>query len=327
MEACNSNEAKFTVLVNKKNRVAEDIYSFELIDPLNGELPAFTPGAHIDLYIRKGITRQYSICSSPAERNHYVIGVLHEELSRGGSSAMRRDIHEGDFLTVSRPRNNFRLVEGAEKSILIAGGIGITPILSMAFHLAEQATDFELHYCSRSRKRAAFVDDLVQSPFADKVRIYFDDEPSASFNLEEVLDHPIGDAHVYVCGPASLIESVIKTAKEKGWPEDALHFERFRQDAAAKPDVADFPFEVKIHRTGKIYPIPPNVSVAKELEKHGYKIPTSCEQGLCGACMTRVVEGIPMHRDQYLSKEEKLANNCFLPCCSRSATPMLVLDI
>jgi vanillate monooxygenase ferredoxin subunit len=327
MEQCNTSDSLLTVLVNKKTKIAEDIYAFELIDPFNDELPVFTPGSHIDLHIRKGIIRQYSICSSPAERNRYVIGVLREEGSRGGSSAMHKDIQEGSFLTISRPRNNFKLIESAEKSLLIAGGIGITPILSMALQLAEQRQDFELHYCARSRRRAAFVEDIARFSLVGKVRLYYDDEPDISLSLEEVLARPTGNVHVYVCGPGRLIESVVKIAKEKAWPESNLHFERFKQDASIGSGVSDSPFEVKIYRTGKIYRIPPNTSVAKELKKHGYKITTSCEQGLCGACMTRVVEGIPMHRDQYLNEEEKLANNYFLPCCSRSETPLLVLDI
>lgn len=315
-----------SVLVARKEAVATDICIYELVDVAGAPLPPFSAGAHIDVYVPGGLVRQYSLCNAPGETHRYVIGVLRDPASRGGSQAMHALVKEGDVLAIGAPRNHFPLAREARKSLLFAGGIGVTPILCMAEHLAITGADFEMHYCTRSVDRTAFHHRIVGSAFADKVSFYFDDGGAEQrVDLEALLAAPAEGVHLYVCGPKGFMEAVLGTARANGWPEAQLHYEFFSAEVV-KPD-DDTSFEVCLARSGRSVHVAANKTVVEALAAAGVEIPTSCEQGVCGTCLTRVLEGMPDHRDMYLTPEEQSANDQFLPCCSRSKSARLVLDL
>lgn len=313
------------VQVVSRKTEAHGICSYELARIDESPLPAFSAGSHIDVHLPDGLIRQYSLCNHPDERHRYLIGVLKDPASRGGSQHLHEQINTGDRLQISEPRNLFPLAGEARRSLLFAGGIGITPILCMAERLAHSNADFEMHYCARSSDRAAFVERIRQSAFADRVFVHFDEQPETLMNAAQVLANPQPDVHLYVCGPAGFMQHVLDSARSQGWAEDRLHREYFA--AAAIDSSHDGSFSVKVASSGQIIEIPADKTVVAVLESHGIDIPMSCEQGVCGTCLTNVLEGIPDHRDMFLTEEEQACNNQFTPCCSRSKSPLLVLDI
>ena len=313
------------VVVVSRNNEAQGICTYELANVDGSALPAFSAGSHIDVHLPGGLIRQYSLCNHPDEQHRYLIGVLKDPASRGGSQSLHEHIKDGDSLRISEPRNLFPLVHEARRSLLFAGGIGITPILCMAERLAHSGADFEMHYCARSSERAAFVERIRNSLFADRVFLHFDEQPETAMNTAQVLANPQPDTHLYVCGPGGFMQHVLDSARAQDWQENALHREYF---AAAPVDSSnDGSFSVKVGSTGQVFDIPPDKTVVQVLESHGIDIPMSCEQGVCGTCLTRVLEGVPDHRDMFLTEEEQACNDQFTPCCSRSKSPMLVLDI
>src|SRR5260370_14812063 len=217
-----------TLKVAAKAKEADDIASFELVDPAGEPLPRFTAGAHVDIEITPGLVRQYSLRNAPRERHRHLIGARREPASRGGSVTLVDTVEPGTLVRTSEPRNHFALDPSATRVVLMAGGIGITPILCMAEHLATTSTPFELHYCTRSRARAAFLDRISGSPFSNRARFYFDDAPgSMSLDLSETLKRPDPGDHLYVCGPNGFIETVLGGALPAGWPHAQLHKEVF----------------------------------------------------------------------------------------------------
>ncbi|MCG7601291.1 PDR/VanB family oxidoreductase [Halomonas sp. McH1-25] len=313
------------VRVTKKAQEAEDIVSFELTDPHGRPLPAFSAGAHVDVRIRDGLIRQYSLCNHPEERDRYRIAVLREPASRGGSTAMHDEIQEGDLLQISAPKNHFPL-EPSKRTLLFAGGIGVTPILCMAERLAHTQAHFEMHYCARSRDRMAFVDRIQQGAYAEHVHFYHDDQPDAGrLDVASLAAEPDDDTHIYVCGPSGFIDHVLSTCKAQGWPSSQLHTEYFT--GAVQDSEDDESFEVKIASSGASFTVPKDKTVYEVLSENGVEIMVSCEQGVCGTCLTRVLEGEPDHRDLYLDDEEHAANDQFTPCCSRAKSKILVLDL
>ena len=313
------------VVVTSRNNEALDICSYELTCAQGGLLPGFSAGAHIDVHLPGGLIRQYSLCNHPQERHRYLIGVLKDVASRGGSQSLHELINSGDRLFISEPRNLFPLVAEGRRSLLFAGGIGITPILCMAEHLAHNDADFELHYCARSSERAAFVERLKGASFADRVHLHFDEEADSRLDAAEVLANPQPDVHLYVCGPSGFMQHVLDSAKAQGWSDEHLHREYF---AAAPVDTsADGSFQVKLANSGQVFDIPADKTVVQVLESHGVEIAISCEQGVCGTCLTRVLEGVPDHRDLFLTEDEQAANDQFTPCCSRAKSALLVLDL
>lgn len=314
------------VVVTRKHREAEGIYSFELAPADDSMLPAFSAGSHIDVHLPNGLVRQYSLCNHPQEHHRYLLGVLLDPASRGGSQAMHEQVHEGTRLRISEPRNLFPLEHGAEYSVLFAGGIGITPILCMAERLARIGAPFELHYCGRSDQRMAFIEHIRHSAFADCVHVHVDDgEDAQRLDSARVLSAPASDHHLYVCGPTGFMEHVLGTAREQGWAEAQLHREYF--SAAAVPTGEAGSFEVQLASTGQCFHVPAALSVAQVLLEAGIDIPLSCEQGICGTCITRVLEGEPEHRDMFLTDAERARNDQFTPCCSRARSARLVLDL
>lgn len=314
------------VLVQSKNREADDIYSFELVRPDSRPLPAFDPGAHIDVHLPNGTVRQYSLYNSPAESHRYQIAVLKDPASRGGSIALHEQVEAGDRLQISEPRNLFPLSAHADQSLLLAGGIGITPILCMAQALAGAGEAFEMHYCARSQSRMAFARQIEQSPFARHTRFHFDDgDPQQLFDADAVLANPHPGRHLYVCGPSGFLDYVLSRAEANGWPSEQVHREYF--SAAPVSHDNDGRFEVEIKSTGQVIGIPADRSVLHVLEDAGIDIPVACEEGVCGTCMTGVLEGEPDHRDRFMTAEEHARNDKFTPCCSRAKSGRLVLDL
>lgn len=314
-----------TVRVAACRQEALDILSFELVRPDGGPLPAFSAGSHIEVHLPDGLVRQYSLCNHPQESHRYQIGVLRDAASRGGSHAMH-ELSEGVELQISEPRNLFPLVHEAKRSLLFAGGIGITPILCMAERLAHMGAEFELHYCAGSAERAAFVERIRQSPFSDRVHFHFDDgEGGEPLEATTALSAPEHATHLYVCGPGGFMEHVLSTARAQGWDEANLHREYFSAAPTAQTD--DGSFEVQLSSSGQVLQVPADQTVAQVLEAAGVIVPLSCEQGICGTCLTRVLEGEPDHRDLFLNEAEQAANDQFTPCCSRAKSARLVLDL
>lgn len=312
------------VRVEKKVIEAEGIVSLELRATGGVALPAFSAGAHIDVHLPNGLVRQYSLCNAPDDRGRYLIAVLREVQSRGGSAAVHDAVAEGETLKISLPKNHFPLA-AASRSLLIAGGIGVTPMLAMAYELYASGSHFEMHYCARSESRAAFRQALVESPFSRDIRFYFDDRGEL-LPVDNLLNAPGHDVHLYVCGPAGFIEFVKASAKRLGWQDRNVHFEFFGapQSENEQPGAA---FEIEIASTGTRMAVPEGCSAAEVLYENGFEIPLSCEQGVCGTCVTRILAGVPDHRDLYLTDEERARNDKFMPCCSRALSKVLVLDL
>jgi vanillate O-demethylase ferredoxin subunit len=314
-----------SVKVINKVKEADDIVSFELASADGCALPPFSAGSHIDVRIGNSLIRQYSLCNAPTERHRYLIAVLRDPHSRGGSKAMHDTVCVGDVLQISAPKNHFPLVHG-KRSLLFAGGIGVTPILCMAERLAQIRADFTMHYCTRSIERTAFLSRIGASSFADRIQHHFDAGPAEQkLDLPAVLATPDPGTHLYICGPGGFIEHVVDTAKHQGWPGHQIHLEYFGVTAPAT--AADAEFAVKIASTGKLYTIAANKTVTEVLRAHGMDIPVSCEQGVCGTCITRVLDGMPDHRDVYFTEEEHARNDQFTPCCSRAKSQTLMLDL
>jgi vanillate O-demethylase ferredoxin subunit len=314
------------VLVTRKRQEAEGIFSFELARADGHPLPAFSAGSHIDVHLPNGLVRQYSLCNHPEERHRYLIGVLLDPQSRGGSQSMHEQVQEGGGLRISEPRNLFALEHEASYSVLLAGGIGITPILCMAERLSQAGADFELHYCGRSAERTAFIERIRGSSFAHRAYFHFDDQgPDQRLDAARVFSAPASNRHLYVCGPGGFMEFVLGAARDHGWAEAQLHREYF--SAAPVEAGNDGSFEVQLASSGQTIHVPADRSVAEVLLEAGIDIPLSCEQGICGTCITRVLEGEPDHRDMFMTDAEHSRNDQFTPCCSRAKSPRLVLDL
>lgn len=310
------------VRVDRKWQAAADVVALRLV-PLEGMLPAASPGAHVDVHLPNGLVRQYSLVNAPSDLDAYIIGVKREPISTGGSSAVHDVVREGDLLAVSPPHDNFPLARRADEHILIAGGIGITPLLAMAKTLAAQHRRFRLYVFARSEPHVPFAADLAA--FGDTVErhIGLNAEATAT-RLGALFGSRHGDAHVYICGPGPMLKAAREMAERAGWPESTVHFEYFANDQATSDSST---FEVALARSAITVTIPSGRTITDVLREHGVSIPTSCEQGACGTCLTTVLEGEPDHQDVYLSKAERASNTCMTPCISRSKSPRLVLDL
>jgi len=312
------------LVVRKRQQQGEGVVVLELIDPTGALLPVFEAGAHIDVHLQSGLVRQYSLCGNPAERSVYRLGVLKDPASRGGSLAVHEQLHEGQMLGASFPRNLFPLSVGASRSILFGGGIGITPMVAMAYALQAAHSPFELHYCASSRTRSAFLDELKTADFSDYVHTHFsDEEQQQKLDLPAVLGQPQDGVHLYVCGPAGFMDWIITNALEAGYPESQVHREYFQMEV----DSSGAGFEVVASRSGKTVLVEQGQTIVEALATVGIRIEVSCEQGVCGTCLCDVLEGEPDHRDVYLTDDERAANDQILVCCSRAKSKKLVLDV
>ncbi|WP_310566249.1 PDR/VanB family oxidoreductase [Hydrogenophaga sp.] len=318
--------AELAVRVARKQTEALDICSLDLVAADGAALPAFEAGAHVDVHLPNGLVRQYSLCNPPGETGRYQIAVLRDAASRGGSQAVHEAVAEGATLRIGAPKNHFPLAASAPHHLLLAGGIGITPMLAMAEQLSAQGQPFALHHCTRSRERTPFVDRMAAAAFAGQVQHHFDDGDAAQkLDISATLQRAPAGTHLYVCGPQGFMDAVLAAGRAAGWPEERLHREYF---AAAPVDHSnDGSFELEIASSGRVIPVRADQSALAALLAAGFDIPMSCEQGVCGTCLTRVKAGTPDHHDQYLTPEEQAANDQFLPCCSRAQSPRLVLDL
>ncbi len=291
-------------------------------------LPGYTAGAHIRVKLADADERHYSLINWVAEPaatdapTAYRLGVRLEEDSKGGSRYMH-GLREGDVITVSPPKNDFSLHESDAPVILIAGGIGVTPIISMAAELKARGRPFEFHYCGRSRGLMAFLDEL-DALCGGALRIHCDDEPESCVDLKALIGAASAHSHIYVCGPRGMIEAVREIAHARGFAKDHVHFELFDAPAA---DSGDQSFEVEISSTGQVFTVPPDKSIIEVLEAEGVDLIYDCQRGDCGICQTTVLEGIPDHRDVILTDEERAANNVMQICVSRAKSARLVLDL
>jgi ferredoxin-NADP reductase len=302
---------------------AEGVLSITLVDPLGQSLPAWEPGAHLDLDLPAGLTRQYSLCSDPCQLDHYRIAVLHEPVGRGGSAVIHSSLRPGDLLTVRGPRNHFELV-ASQRYLFIAGGIGITPIFAMLCEVERTGADWKLLYGGRSRASMAFTGELLQ--YGDKVLLAPQDEVGL-LPLGDWLGTPDPTTKVYCCGPERLITATEERCKKAGWPTDSLHVERFAPKAEEIPAGREQAFEVVCRTSEQSVIVEPGWSVMEALRQAGVEVPSSCEEGVCGSCETDVLEGTPDHRDSILTDSERAEGRTMFVCVSRALSPRLVLDL
>jgi len=308
-------DSNMQVRVKRISYEAENINSYELVALAGGDLVPFTAGCHIDLHLPNGMIRSYSLLNDQSERNRYVVAVNRDVASRGGSIFIHETMRVGDVINISHPRNNFALQEDAAHSVLIAGGIGITPLLSMIRRLEALGRSWQLFYAARTRVAAAFLDELnsVRSCIHSNLHVHFDRETSGCMlDLSKIVKDAPSNAHLYCCGPVPMLEAFEAATANR--PGNHVHVEYFK--AKEKP-AAEGGFEVKL--AGK--------TVLNALLDAGIAPSYACSEGVCGTCETRVIEGIPDHRDLFLSKEEQAANKTMMICCSGSKSPTLVLDL
>jgi phthalate 4,5-dioxygenase reductase subunit len=306
----------------RKEQIARDIFELEFRRADAADLPAFTAGAHVQVQVPNGSLRKYSLCNDPAERERYVIAVKHERTGRGGSRSLIEDANIGDELLVSEPVNNFGLPRRTQAFVLIAGGIGITPIMSMTRHLRnEPDKQFRLYYCTRTPEATAFRDELNAPELRNKVKIHHDDgDPNKALDLWPILEQRKNLAHLYCCGPRALMEAVRDMSGH--WPPSAVHFEAFGDAETRKTD--DRPFTVKLARSGDIIDVPAGQTILEAMRARGFEAPSSCESGTCGTCKTRLLSGEADHRDLVLSDGER--GDQIMICVSRARSAQLVID-
>lgn len=316
---------RIPVRIRRRRREVNNIVSIELEAASGSALPGFAAGSHIDLVLPSGLIRQYSLCSDPRDPSAYRIAVLLEPASRGGS----REVHSlaaGQELSIGGPRNHFPLAQDHDSAVFIAGGIGVTPIMTMAGTLHSDGIPFVFHYLTRSRAATAFRKELQASSFAANLHLRHDDEegmPSPE-ELERRIGPPASGRHLYVCGPRPLIAASIAAAQRAGWSEEAIHVEHFKAPGDA---VAGDPVTLHLAQRGITVEVPGDRTLARALAEAGIDVPVSCEQGICGTCVVRVTAGAPDHRDSFLTEEERARGDCIALCCSRALSPSMTLDL
>jgi ferredoxin-NADP reductase/nitrite reductase/ring-hydroxylating ferredoxin subunit len=314
--------APLRVVVARKWMAADGVAGFEL-ESIAGRLPAFQPGAHIDVHLQNGLVRQYSLTNGPRDVARYRIGVKLEPQSRGGSSALHNTVRKGDVLAISEPRNNFPLRRDYLNTLLIAGGIGVTPLLAMAQALAHAQLDFTLHYFAQSTEHVAFAE--VLEALGDHVAYHLGLGPDATGDrLREVVGSQPESSQLYVCGPGPMLGATRAIARELGWPDKDVHFEYFKNSSVIDDSSS---FTVELARSALHLHVSAGTTVLEALAEQGVIVPSSCQQGACGTCIVRVLEGEPDHQDVYLNDSEKSLNDRMLVCVSRAKSSRLVLDV
>lgn len=309
--------------------LALDINGYELVDPHGHDLPRFDAGAHIG--VRLGPTdsgagwRDYSLWNDPAERRRYCIAVLREKMGEG-SRHLHDAVRVGDIVEVAPPRNHFPLAEEARRHLLLAGGIGITPIMAMVAELKRRRAEFRLYYCTRAPERTAFRDELGLLAAMGRVVFHYDGgDPAQGLDIAALLRAPQADTHLYYCGPAGMMAAA--AAASAHWSAGSVHCEYFSGPGAAPPARLedDRPFRVRLAKSGAEYAVPAGETIIEALRRHGVETRTACESGYCGACLTRYLAGEPDHRDPILGEKARATH--LLICCSRARSPLLVLDL
>tara|TARA_R110000868_G_scaffold411762_2_gene709263 strand:+ start:18375 stop:21578 length:3204 start_codon:yes stop_codon:yes gene_type:complete len=310
--------------ISKREMSSEGVVIFELQNPDGSDLAPFTAGAHIDLVIDAPFTRQYSLAGDPADRKKYVLGILKEPEGRGGSLRAHERLFEGAIVPVTGPRNHFPLEESATNTLLFGGGIGITPMIAMGHQLHAINAKFELHYCARSRRTAGFIDELMATPWHDRVQLHISDEGNRA-DLKALIGAPEAHKYLYTCGPNNYMDSVLSTGEELGWADDNLRKEYF--SAPEHDSYENFSFEVKLAKSGVSIQVPADKTLAEALEANHIPVTTKCSDGICGICSTPYLQGDVEHRDFVLSKKDRESN--IIVCCSRAKPEgePLVLDL
>lgn len=311
------------VRVRSIRQEASGIRSYELIPTDGAALPLFAAGAHIDVKVPSGLSRNYSLCNQPGESHRYVIAVKREDSGRGGSISLYDNVREGDVLDISGPRNLFPLATGASRHLLIAGGIGITPILAMAYELQAKRAEFRIYFCTRSAELTAFREILSGADFADRVVFHHDQGDAArALPLAPLMACWDEGTHLYCCGPRPLMDAVRSAAAS--WPAGTVHFEDFG-GAPVEARSGDQFFRIRIKSTGKSYEVPVGKTILQVLLENGFNVPSSCESGTCGTCMTALLEGEADHRDFVLDEAD--GRDQIMICISRARSPELTLDL
>jgi vanillate monooxygenase ferredoxin subunit len=308
---------------------ARDIKSLLLAAPSGARLTGASPGAHIDVVIAPGIVRQYSLWNGPEDEGVFRIAVKRETQSRGGSQRVHDEFAPGRVIEISAARNHFPLDDAAPHSVLIAGGIGITPILSMARHLRAQGRSFELHYFTRSIEHTAFQARIDTGALRNFTRFHHALEGAALHDrLDGLLRTRREGAHLYLCGPTPFMTLVRETARAS-WPDAAVHFEYFgaAPQASASASTEERAFTIELAKSGRMVQVAPDCTALDALRHAGVEIESSCEQGVCGTCMVHVLDGAPDHRDLFLTDDERAANRSMLPCVSRACSNTIKLDL
>ncbi len=310
--------------VRHKKLVAQDIALFELAPQAGQNLPPFEPGAHVVVVTPSGLTRRYSLCNAPTQCDAYVIAVKRDAKGDGGSISMVDGLAVGGQVSVSQPENYFPLSGEGKSYVLIAGGIGITPILSMMHALLARKVDFKLIYCSRSPETTAFIEELAAPELAGRVLIHHDyGDSQKSLDLSPLLAERAGDAHLYCCGPRPLMSAVRKMTRH--WTSSAVHFEDFGTSEPPPQQAADKPFSVRLARQGITVLVPAGVSILEALRGRGLTVPSSCESGTCGSCRIGLLSGIAEHRDFVLDEDDH--DKEIMICVSRAKSGDLELDL
>ena len=308
------------VTVRERHEAADGVVALSLVAADGGQLPEWAPGAHIDLELTEDLTRQYSLCGDPADRDTWRIAVLREVAGRGGSAYVHDELAVGTTFAVSAPRNNFSL-DAASRYLFIAGGIGITPLLPMIAAASAAGAEWTLLYGGRTRASMAFADELAQ--YGSKVEL----RPQDEFGLLDLASY-LGTVQpgtlIYACGPEPMLKAVSGACDH--WPEDALHVERFAPVELAEPVRAES-FDVVLARTGVTVSVPPGCSILEAVESAGVSVLSSCREGTCGTCETDVIDGEPEHRDSLLTPAERAANETMFICVSRCIGARLTLDL
>ncbi|MYZ46419.1 PDR/VanB family oxidoreductase [Propylenella binzhouense] len=305
--------------------IADGVRLYDFRPMPGATLPAFSPGSHIDVVLGPELVRSYSLCNLDESGGRYVIAIRRQDDGKGGSVTAHRTLQVGDEVRIRPPRNNFQLIENAEHSVFIAGGIGITPIFAMIQRLEKLKRSWELHYSSPTRRRAAFLAEFeaLEEKEGGRVHFHSDDEHGGSImDLRPILGTYRAGSHYYCCGPSGMIETF--ESLTGGFPAGSAHLERFSSDV---PLSTAGSFEVEFRRLGKSVRVHEGETILQAAINAGADVAFSCEEGVCGSCETAVIEGIPDHQDLVLSKHEREANRKMMICCSRSKTPKLVLDL
>lgn len=319
-------ELKLKVL--RTEALTAHIRTLELAAEDGGKLPGFSAGGHIRVTLPDGTERHYSLVNifpdadATADPTVYRLGIRLEEDGKGGSRYMH-GLGAGDVIDASLPRNDFALIDTDAPALLIAGGIGVTPLISMASELKAKGRPFGFHYAGRSRGLLAFVEELAAID-ANALTLHCDDEPETCIDLKSLIGKAPADGHIYVCGPRGMIEAVREIAHARGLAKDHVHFELFD---APQTETGDKAFEVEISSTGQVFTVPPGKSIIEVLEAEGVDLIYDCQRGDCGICQTTVLEGVPDHRDVILTDDERAANDVMQICVSRAKSARLVLDL
>lgn len=311
-----------TAVVRSFRIEAINIVSIEL-EPVKGEhFESFTAGSHIDLHLPNGLVRSYSLMNSPDQKDVYKLGILLDPNSQGGSAYIHHELSVGQTLTISKPRNNFPLDEGQHHSVLVAGGIGITPIYCMLIRLLALGHSVELIYCARSRIEAAYIPEL--EALNVKITWHFDEEDNGMPNLASYLAGLNKTAHFYCCGPSSMLESFEAACQKLGYVNH--HVEYFQAKQSITP-AAQHEYVVELAKSGLTLDVPADTSLLAVIENAGVLVNTACREGICGACTTKVLEGIPDHQDSVLSPKQQAKNDVMMVCVSGCKSKKLVLDL